>query len=142
VFGIVNLLCAESLIRQEGLPPLAAADASCCDSPRDFMPARQSLGHLLTILEGGEQVPSWAEVLDDGTTGGEEPLANRFIRHDDPTSGQELFHVTIAQTEAVVEPDTMADDLNGKMMLLVMVGEGWCIYETKIAHQTAAVQAR
>ena len=38
------------------------------------MPALESLGHLLTILEGGEQVPSWSEMLGDGTIGGEEPL--------------------------------------------------------------------
>jgi hypothetical protein len=38
------------------------------------MPALESLGHLLTRLDGGEPVPSRSEVLGDETIGGEEPL--------------------------------------------------------------------
>src|SRR5688572_19975993 len=50
------------------------------------------------------------------------PLADRFIGHDDTTSEQELFHVAVAETKAEVQPDAMADDFNGKTMMLVM---GW-----------------
>jgi hypothetical protein len=70
------------------------------------------------------------------------PLADRFIRHDDPTSEQEVFHVMIAKTEAEVQPDTMADDFNEKTMMLVMLSEGWCIHETNIAPQTTVVQGK
>ena len=37
------------------------------------MPALESLGHLLTIREGEEPVPSRSDVLGDATIGGEEP---------------------------------------------------------------------
>jgi hypothetical protein len=48
----------------------------------------------------------------------EPPLANCFIGHDDPTSEQELFHVSVAETKAEVQPDAIADDFNGKTMIL------------------------
>ena len=67
-------------------------------------------------------------------------LADRFIRDDNPTSEQELFHVTGAETKAEVEPDAMADDFNGKTMMLVMISKGWGVHTTNIAHQTAIGQ--
>jgi len=47
------------------------------------------------------------------------PLADRFIRNGDTTFGQQLFDLTEAQREAVVQPDGMADDLRGKTVTLV-----------------------
>jgi hypothetical protein len=52
------------------------------------------------------------------------PLSDGFIRHTDPPCKQELFHVAVAQAEAVVEPDAMADDLGRETMVCVWVG--WC----------------
>ncbi len=52
------------------------------------MPVLESLGHLLTILEGGEPVPSRSEVLGDETIGGEEPLRMSW--------GLEALHAPLA----------------------------------------------
>ncbi len=38
-------------------------------------------------------------------------LTDRLIRHNDPASEQEPFDVPVAQTEAIVPSDAMADDL-------------------------------
>ena len=50
------------------------------------------------------------------------PFADRFIGHEDPAGEQQLFHITVAQAEAEVEPDAMADDLGRKPMVFVRVG--------------------
>jgi hypothetical protein len=39
------------------------------------------------------------------------PLADRFVGHDDPPYKQELCHVAMAQAEAKIEPDRVADNL-------------------------------
>ena len=41
----------------------------------------------------------------------ETPLAHCFVGHDDTTFGQQLFYVAVAQVEAIVQPDGVADDL-------------------------------
>jgi hypothetical protein len=50
------------------------------------------------------------------------PLADGLVGHDDPTSEQELFHITIAEAKPEIEPDGVADDLRRKTMILVRVG--------------------
>src|SRR5712692_3649390 len=52
------------------------------------------------------------------------PLADRFVGHGDAAFEQEFLHVAVAQGEAIVEPDPMADDFTGKAMVLVMRGVG------------------
>ena len=54
------------------------------------------------------------------------PLADGFMRDVDPAFKEELLHITVAQGEAVVEPDAMADDLAGEAVVLVAFGiSGW-----------------
>jgi hypothetical protein len=50
------------------------------------------------------------------------PLANRFVGHGDPAFQKDLLHVAVAQGEAVVEPDPMADDVAGKTVVFVPFG--------------------
>ena len=50
------------------------------------------------------------------------PLADGFMGDVDAALEQEFFHVAIAQREAIVEPDAMADDLAGEAMVLVAFG--------------------
>ena len=39
---------------------------------------------------------------------------------------QQLLHVAVPQREAIIEPDTMADDLAGKAVVFVACGtSGW-----------------
>ena len=42
------------------------------------------------------------------------PLADRFVGHVDAALEQEFLHVAVAQSEPVVEPDPVADNLAGK----------------------------
>ena len=53
------------------------------------------------------------------------PLANRLVGHDDAPLGEEIFGVAEAQTEPVVEPDGVADDLGWKS--IAVVAGGWLI---------------
>jgi hypothetical protein len=52
------------------------------------------------------------------------PLADGFVGDDDPTGEQQLFDVPIAEAEAVIEPDAVADDLGRETMMFIRVG--WC----------------
>ena len=47
------------------------------------------------------------------------PLADGFVGHRDAAFEQELFHVAVAQGEAIVEPDPVADDVARKAVVLV-----------------------
>src|SRR5215467_14517595 len=54
------------------------------------------------------------------------PLADGLMGHVDATLEQDLFHVAIAQREAIVEPDPMADNLTGEAVVLVAFRvSGW-----------------
>src|SRR5262249_41957060 len=56
----------------------------------------------------------------------ETPLADGLVGHVDTALEQEFFHIAIAQGEAVVEPDPMADDFAGKAVIFVALGvSGW-----------------
>src|SRR5215510_7233711 len=50
------------------------------------------------------------------------PLTDGFMGDVDPAFEQQFLHVTIAQREAVIEPDPMADDLAGKAVIFVALG--------------------
>jgi hypothetical protein len=46
--------------------------------------------------------------------------------YGDATLEQQFFHITVAQGEAIIEPDAMADDLAGEAVVLVAFGvSGW-----------------
>jgi len=54
------------------------------------------------------------------------PLADGLVGHVDAALEQEFLHVTIAQREAIIEPDAMADDFAGEAMVLVAFRvSGW-----------------
>src|SRR5215813_10279911 len=54
------------------------------------------------------------------------PLADGLMGHGDAALKQDLLHVAVAQREAIIEPDAMADDLAGEAMGLVAFGvSGW-----------------
>jgi hypothetical protein len=47
------------------------------------------------------------------------PLVNRFIGNGDSTLSQEFFDLTETQTESMVEPHGVANNLRGKPVTLV-----------------------
>jgi hypothetical protein len=67
------------------------------------------------------------------------PLADRFIGHDDATGEQERFHIAVAEAEAELQPDAMADDLGREAAMLTAIS-GWCVHGMSIAPQQGARQ--
>src|SRR5215468_12150795 len=54
------------------------------------------------------------------------PLANGLMSHVDAPLEQEFLHVAVAQREAIIQPDAMADDFAGKAVIFVALGvSGW-----------------
>src|SRR5215471_17392962 len=54
------------------------------------------------------------------------PLADGLVGHRDAALEQDLLHIAVAQREAIIEPDAMADDLTGKAVIFVTFGgSGW-----------------
>jgi hypothetical protein len=51
-------------------------------------------------------------------------MTDGFIGHDEAAFTQQLFLVAIAQGEAIVVPDPMADDFRGKAVMFVALGVG------------------
>ena len=47
------------------------------------------------------------------------PEADRFQSDDDTALGQDIFNVSVTQIEAIVEPDSVADEIWRKTMSLV-----------------------
>jgi hypothetical protein len=68
------------------------------------------------------------------------PLADGLICDDDSTGKQHFFHIAVAQAKTEVQPDTMADDLGRETVVLVAVGEYWCVHPPSISHPTTAQQ--
>jgi hypothetical protein len=54
------------------------------------------------------------------------PLTDGFMGYGDATLEQQFFYVAVAQGEAIIEPDSMADDLAGEAVVLVAFRvSGW-----------------
>ena len=52
------------------------------------------------------------------------PLAHRLIGHDHSALYQQLFHIAKAQAEPEGEPHGVADDLDGKPVILIFLRGG------------------
>jgi len=53
-----------------------------------------------------------------------------------------FLDVPIAEAEAKVQPDAMADDLRREPMTLVGIGDGWYGHAASMPHGAGAVRAR
>ena len=61
-------------------------------------------------------------------------LPNRLVGDDDATGEQQLFHITVAETEPEIHPDAVADDLGREPMARVGIGCGWWIHAASMAY--------
>jgi len=52
------------------------------------------------------------------------PRADRFVRHESTTREQHCLDVAVAEAEPIIQPDTVADDLDRAAMILLAVGWG------------------
>jgi hypothetical protein len=66
------------------------------------------------------------------------PIAHGFIRQDHAAFGHELFDIAIAETEAEIQPDTVADDLCREPMTLIEAGGVWCLHAASMPHEAGA----
>ncbi len=79
------------------------------DSHKEFIHVPRIAQPTLLPLEGagvlGTELPT--------------PLSDGFVGDHNPPLCQEIFDITEAQAEAVVEPDGVADDLRGKSVSMI-----------------------
>jgi hypothetical protein len=52
------------------------------------------------------------------------PVSHGFVRQKDAAFGHELFDVPVAEAEAEIQPDAVADDLRREPMALIRIGCG------------------
>jgi hypothetical protein len=65
------------------------------------------------------------------------PLPNRFVGQHDSSYGHDLFDVTVAEREAVGEPDTIDDDFRRKAMALGGWPWSFCIPTASMPYVSA-----
>jgi hypothetical protein len=68
------------------------------------------------------------------------PLTNGFIGDHYASYTSSFFDVAVAEAEADIPPDAMADDLGWETMVLLKI-QGWWAQTTNMAHQGSAGQA-
>jgi hypothetical protein len=75
--------------------------------------------HLVQVLLIARTRTPAVELIGIGLPELQAPPANRFVGHHNPTDEEQLFDIPIAQAEAIIEPDPVADNLGGKTMVFV-----------------------
>jgi hypothetical protein len=64
---------------------------------------------------------SASELIGIGLAEFSAPFPNRLVGDDNATSGQQLFHIPVAEAEPEIQPDRVADDLGGEAVVLIAV---------------------
>src|SRR5215470_2766925 len=107
----------------------------------------QDVEHVIVLIHGAPQVmtlpvnrqkdlvqvplvpwlgPSTLQLIGVVLPKFQTPLADGLVRHIDAALQQELLHVAVAQREAIIEPDAMANDLAKEAVVFVACGgSGW-----------------
>jgi hypothetical protein len=70
------------------------------------------------------------------------PVAHRVVGQGDAACGHELFDIAIAETEADIQPDAVADDLRWEPRALIRTGDRWCGHAASLACGGGAEQGR
>ena len=86
----------------------------CVEGETPFIP-----GPLIPRLR-----PSVSTLRGRGVAKRAAPLPERFIGHDHATGEPQRFDVTLAETQAAVQPDAWADACDGHTLRLVRMGGG------------------
>jgi len=60
--------------------------------------------------------------------------AHRFVGQSDASLGHQLFDVTIAEGETIIEPDTVTNDLGRKAIPFVGGGRSVCFHAASMSH--------
>jgi hypothetical protein len=95
------------------------------DRPPQVVPfAADGQKHLIQVPLVARPGPAASELMGIRLSEFPAPLPDRLVGDDDSAGEQQLFNVSVAEAEAVVQPDAMADDLGRNPMVCVQVG--WC----------------
>jgi hypothetical protein len=71
---VVNLLPVDMTNEYEGARLPGSSHLCGGGTARDVLPGVESFPHFLTVLGGGQAMPSWTEMLGDGPIGSKEAL--------------------------------------------------------------------
>jgi len=75
--------------------------------------------HLIEVpLISGPGTPS-AQSISVSLAELQSPLTDRFVGNDNATHSHDFFDISVAESEAEVEPHTVADDLRGETVAAV-----------------------
>jgi hypothetical protein len=74
--------------------------------------------------------PSTSQAIREGLAEFLAPSANGLIRDNNASFSQEQLNVPQAETEDVMQPDRMTDNLGGKAMTVVWIG--WRVHATSL----------
>ena len=69
------------------------------------------------------------------------PLANSLISYLDPTFTEEFLHIPETHTEPKIQPDSVADNLCGKAVILILGGRRHGVHALITSYLTTALQA-
>jgi hypothetical protein len=78
------------------------------------------------------------ELIDIRLSKRQAPLAHGFVCQGDAALHHELLDVPIAQAEAKVEPDSVAEDLHWEPMALIQIGCEWCGHVASMPYEPGA----
>jgi hypothetical protein len=79
-----------------------------------------------------------AELIDMRLSKRQAPLPHGFVCQGDTALRHGLLDVPIAQAEAQVAPDSVADDLHWEPMALIQIGCEWCGHVASMPHEAGA----
>jgi hypothetical protein len=94
--------------------------------------------HLVQVSLVTGPRPSPTQLIGISLTKLATPLADGLIGDDHTTFQEEFFHITKTQAEAKVQPHGVTDDLNGKAVVLIVRGSGWCIHAATLSYRIGA----
>jgi hypothetical protein len=94
--------------------------------------------HLIQVPHvTGSGAPA-AALIDIHSSQRQASLPHGFVCQGDAALRHELLDVPIAQAEAKVEPDSVADDLRWEPMALIQIGCEWCAHVASMPHEAGA----
>src|ERR1700736_5143748 len=80
-------------------------------APKIVLLAADADEHLVHVPLVARSWPAPPQHIGEHPAEAQAPLADALVTDDDPTRRQDQFNITKAQTEAVIEPHGMLDDL-------------------------------
>ena len=85
-------------------------------APQPELPARNRYGHLIEMPTRCWPRPSTAQFSGEHRPEFQYPSPHNFVGHIEPTLGEQIFDVAIAERETHIEPNGVPDDRGRKLV--------------------------